>query len=171
MRAAAAQQKRFNSSSTHTKQNAGRAVAVTAGAIAGLVVIAASTKPAENSFFSSPAPLDLKKVKSDICDAIEAEDSKRGDGTSIAPTLVRLAWHASGTYSIFDKTGGSDGATMRFKPECAWGANAGLAGARAFMENITKKHPKLSTADAWTLAGGDFNYSFLSLVIWFIIYL
>lgn len=30
---------------------------------------------------------------------MEAEDEKRGDGTSIAGTLVRLAWHASGTYS------------------------------------------------------------------------
>lgn len=30
---------------------------------------------------------------------MEAEDSTRDDGTSIAGTLVRLAWHASGTYS------------------------------------------------------------------------
>lgn len=30
---------------------------------------------------------------------MEAEDERRGDGTSIAGTLVRLAWHASGTYS------------------------------------------------------------------------
>ena len=33
------------------------------------------------------------------------------------PMAVRLAWHASGTYSAADKTGGSDGATMRFAPE------------------------------------------------------
>lgn len=30
---------------------------------------------------------------------MEAEDAVREDGTSIAGTLVRLAWHASGTYS------------------------------------------------------------------------
>jgi hypothetical protein len=30
---------------------------------------------------------------------IEAEDKRRGDGTGIGPTFVRLAWHASGTYS------------------------------------------------------------------------
>lgn len=30
---------------------------------------------------------------------MEAEDASREDGTSIAGTLVRLAWHASGTYS------------------------------------------------------------------------
>ena len=35
----------------------------------------------------------------DIVDLMEAEDSTRTDGSSIAGTLVRLAWHASGTYS------------------------------------------------------------------------
>lgn len=30
---------------------------------------------------------------------MEAEDAKREDGSSIAGTLVRLAWHASGTYA------------------------------------------------------------------------
>lgn len=83
---------------------------------------------------------------------IEADDAKRGDGTSIAPTLIRLAWHASGTYSIFDKTGGSNGGTMRFAPESKWGANNGLSEARAFLEPIQKAFG-LSCADTWTLAG------------------
>jgi cytochrome c peroxidase len=71
---------------------------------------------------------------------------------SIGPTLVRLAWHASGTYDKVTKTGGSNGATMRFAPEKDWGANAGLQGARDFLEDIKKKHG-LSYADTWTLAG------------------
>jgi len=37
-----------------------------------------------------------------------------------------LAWHASGTYDTKTKTGGSNGATMRFEPEIKEGANAGL---------------------------------------------
>lgn len=99
------------------------------------------------------AGIDYKKVKSDIIAAIEAEEEKRGDGTSIAPTLVRLAWHAAGTYSIFDRTGGSNGATMRFSPEAGWGANAGLKGARDFLEPLKKKYG-ITYADLWTLAGG-----------------
>lgn len=35
------------------------------------------------------------------------------DFGSIAPILVRLGWHTSGTYNATDKTGGSNGATMR----------------------------------------------------------
>lgn len=48
------------------------------------------------------------------------------DDGSLGPVFVRLAWHASGTYDKNTKTGGSDGATMRFNPEKTDGANAGL---------------------------------------------
>lgn len=96
--------------------------------------------------------VDYQRLKRDIQAAIEAEESRRGDGTSIGPTLVRLAWHASGTYSIFDKSGGSNGATMRFSPECNWGANAGLKVARDFLEPFKRKY-NISYGDLWTLAG------------------
>ena len=68
-----------------------------------------------------------------------------------APTLVRLAWHAAGTYSKADNTGGSNGATMRFPAESEWGANAGLKKARDFLEQF--KTPDITYADLWTLAG------------------
>lgn len=42
---------------------------------------------------------------------------------------------------------------MRFAPESKWGANAGLGLARDFLEPIKKKHPNMSYADIWTLAG------------------
>lgn len=50
--------------------------------------------------------------------------------------ILRLAWHSSGTYDKNTKTGGSNGATMRFDPEASHGANAGLKSARDFMEPI-----------------------------------
>ena len=95
---------------------------------------------------------EIAKVKADIQSAIEEDDEKRGDGTSIGPTLIRLAWHSAGTFSCLENNGGSNGATMRFPPECEWGANAGLSGARAFMAKIADKN-NISQADAWTLAG------------------
>ncbi len=45
---------------------------------------------------------------------------------SYGPVLVRLAWHASGTYDKGTNTGGSNGATMRWAPESEHAANAGL---------------------------------------------
>ena len=44
-----------------------------------------------------------------------------GGGGFVGPVLLRLAWHASGTWDKTAKNGGSDGATMRFKPECDHG--------------------------------------------------
>ena len=79
--------------------------------------------------------------------------NKDWDDGSIGPLLVRLAWHASGTYSKKTKTGGSNGATMRFKPESTDGANAGLEHARKFLEPIKQKFPWISYADLWTLGG------------------
>ncbi|KAI8902277.1 heme peroxidase [Globomyces pollinis-pini] len=74
------------------------------------------------------------------------------DDGHIGPVLVRLGWHASGTYDSKSKSGGSNGATMRFKPESTDGANAGLEHARAFLEPIKQKHPWISYADLWTLS-------------------
>jgi cytochrome c peroxidase len=91
-------------------------------------------------------------ARKDIAEAIQKDDETRNDGTSIAGTLIRLGWHASGTFSCTDNTGGSNGATMRFSPESDWGANAGLKKARDFLEPIKAKYPKLSYADLWTLA-------------------
>lgn len=90
---------------------------------------------------------------------------------SLAPVLIRLAWHASGTYDKEDNTGGSNYATMRFKPEAEHGANNGLvrcvlsflsiyqpadphqATAREHMEKIKKEFPWISYGDLWTLGG------------------
>ena len=89
---------------------------------------------------------------------------------SYGPVLVRLAWHASGTYDKETGTGGryvsislqskleaqpfpSNYATMRFEPESLHGANAGLNVARDILEKIKQEFPWISYGDLWTLAG------------------
>ena len=79
-------------------------------------------------------------------------DANESDG-SLAPVLIRLAWHASGTFDARSKTGGSNGATMRFAPERDDAANAGLERARAALAKVKEKHPFISYADLWILAG------------------
>ncbi|KAK7208187.1 mitochondrial putative cytochrome c peroxidase [Myxozyma melibiosi] len=75
------------------------------------------------------------------------------DDGSTGPVLVRLAWHASGTYDKETGTGGSNGATMRYKIESSDSANNGLEYARKFLEPIKAKFPWISYSDLWTLGG------------------
>merc|ERR1719313_2465386 len=93
--------------------------------------------------FVSPASAaskkpDLAKARSLISDIINdldvvnpsCDDGAQGGGGGVAPMLLRLAWHSSGTYCKTSKNGGSEGAAMRFKPESDHGGNAGLHIAR-----------------------------------------
>ncbi|KAF8513112.1 cytochrome c peroxidase [Hysterangium stoloniferum] len=97
-----------------------------------------------------PAKEDYQKVYNKIASILEADDYDNG---SYGPVLVRLAWHASGTYDKNTNTGGSNYATMRFAPESLHGANNGLHVARGIMEQIKNEFPWISYGDLWTLAG------------------
>jgi len=94
--------------------------------------------------------VDYSKVRKDIAGLLDQEGYDDG---SLGPIFIRLAWHAAGTYDNATKTGGSNGATMRFAPESNHGANAGLHIARDILEKVKKNHPGISYADLWTLAG------------------
>ena len=97
----------------------------------------AAPKTPEESFAS---------LRSDV----EALMKKDGD---FGPTMVRLAWHSSGTYDKMSRTGGSGGGTIRFKEELAHGGNAGLDKAVARLEPIKRKHPEISYADLFAYVG------------------
>lgn len=88
----------------------------------------------ETSGIFTPTQADYQKVYDDIAARLEEKDDY--DDGSYGPVLVRLAWHASGTYDAMTKTGGSNGATMRFAPEGDHGANAGLVAARDFLQPV-----------------------------------
>ncbi|PNS14077.1 Cytochrome c peroxidase, mitochondrial [Sphaceloma murrayae] len=98
-----------------------------------------------------PDQSDYQKVYDAIAQKLVEQDEY--DDGSYGPVLVRLAWHASGTYDTKTKTGGSNGATMRFDPESGHGANAGLKSAREFLEPIKDQFPWISYSDLWTLGG------------------
>jgi cytochrome c peroxidase len=82
---------------------------------------------------------DYQKVYNEIAQLLEEKDEY--DDGSYGPVLVRLAWHASGTFDKETGTGGSNGATMRFAPEGGHGANAGLQTARDFLEPVKGMFP------------------------------
>ena len=89
---------------------------------------------------------DYAGVKAALMDMVKADPD-------IGPTMIRLAWHSSGTYDKMSKTGGSLAGTIRFKEELAHGANAGLDKMVMKLEPIHTSHPDVSYADLYTLAG------------------
>jgi cytochrome c peroxidase len=93
---------------------------------------------------------DYQAVYDAIAEKLIEEDD--WDDGSYAPVVLRLGWHASGTYDKETNTGGSNGATMRFAPESEHGANAGLVAARNFLEPIKEKFPWITYSDLWILA-------------------
>jgi len=75
------------------------------------------------------------------------------DDGSLGPIIVRLAWHCCATYDKYTGIGGSNGATMRFMPEITDEGNTGLDIARAALEPVKQKFPRITYSDLWTLAG------------------
>eukprot|EP01012_Entosiphon_sulcatum_P034493 TRINITY_DN4375_c0_g1_i1.p1 TRINITY_DN4375_c0_g1~~TRINITY_DN4375_c0_g1_i1.p1 ORF type:complete len:568 (-),score=70.62 TRINITY_DN4375_c0_g1_i1:28-1656(-) len=93
--------------------------------------------------------IDYVAIKAAIRETLPADY----DDGSLAPLYLRLAWHASGTYSASSKNGGScTGATMRYPPESTDGANTGLALARSSLKKVKDTYPAVSYADLWQLA-------------------
>jgi len=105
---------------------------------------------AKSAVVSDDCVYDFTAVKADI---MKVMDSPEWDDGSYAPILIRLAWHSSGTFCKDSKTGGSNGATMRWQLEGGDPDNAGLEKARALLEAVKVKHPEVSYADLWILAG------------------
>ncbi|KXN90792.1 Cytochrome c peroxidase, mitochondrial [Leucoagaricus sp. SymC.cos] len=98
-----------------------------------------------------PTQQDYQKVYNRVAELVQ--DAGDYDDGSYGPIILRLAWHASGTYDKESKTGGSNFATMRFEPESLHGANAGLNVARELMKKVKEEFSWISYGDLWTLAG------------------
>jgi cytochrome c peroxidase len=98
---------------------------------------------------AAPSTAQLEQVRSAVRTLLHQPEYDDG---SAGPVLVRLAWHSAGTYDAASKTGGSNGAGMRYEKEGGDPANAGLAHARAFLEPVKKQFPWITYADLWCLA-------------------
>ena len=77
-----------------------------------------------------PADAEMyKECRASICSLIKAAPEK-------GPTLVRLAWHASATYTKMTNKGGSYNGTIRFSEEFSRGSNNGLQTAMGWLNEI-----------------------------------
>jgi len=103
---------------------------------------------------TGPKPMNLDALKSEIRRALINQKA------NACPIAMRMAWHASGTHDRNDMTGGSNGATMRFKPESDDPDNAGLSIIRDLLLPVKRAHPDLSFGDLYT-AAACFGIEFL----------
>jgi catalase-peroxidase len=115
------------------------------------------TDPLDPSFNYREAlkSLDVTALKRDLSALMtNSQDWWPGDWGHYGGLMIRMAWHAAGSYRIADGRGGAGTGNQRFAPLNSWPDNANLDKARRLLWPIKKKYGnRLSWADLIVLAG------------------
>jgi len=115
------------------------------------------TDPLDPSFNYREAlkSLDVTALKRDLSALMtNSQDWWPADWGHYGGLMIRMAWHAAGSYRIADGRGGAGTGNQRFAPLNSWPDNANLDKARRLLWPIKKKYGnRLSWADLIVLAG------------------
>jgi len=99
--------------------------------------------------------LDVAALKKDLHALMtDSQEWWPADWGSYAGLMIRMAWHAAGSYRLADGRGGGGTGNQRFAPLNSWPDNVSLDKARRLLWPVKKKYGnKVSWADLIILAG------------------
>src|SRR5947209_708566 len=99
--------------------------------------------------------LDLDALRRDLIEVMTtSQEWWPADYGHYGPLLIRMTWHAAGTYRIADGRGGGGHGQQRFAPLNSWPDNANLDKARRLLWPIKQKYGRrISWADLLMLTG------------------
>tara|TARA_B100000780_G_scaffold108757_2_gene76078 strand:- start:2549 stop:4711 length:2163 start_codon:yes stop_codon:yes gene_type:complete len=109
----------------------------------------------EYNYKESVKSLDFKSLEKDMHSLMsKPQDWWPADWGHYGGLMIRMAWHAAGTYRISDGRGGAGTGNLRFAPLNSWPDNGNLDKARRLLWPIKKKYGNnISWADLFILAG------------------